>query len=103
MLSSVWTSGLYTAKSHSLDHLVEDVWMSGHISFLDASVQEQFNFNINMAYRGSSRTRAIRMQQTGMFKNRQRAHEQYTMFTGVRNSCQSVVHRRSSKCMRKGG
>lgn len=90
-------------KLHFLDHMVDDVRGFEDISVLDASAYEQFNVHMERADRGSSRRRATPTQETVVLMELQGTVEQDTTSTEVRSSTQSVVHRRFSECMGKGG
>lgn len=59
-------------KFHLLNHLVEDVNISGNKSVLDVSFYETLNVKIKKKFRGSLRTQATRMQKTATLLEQQK-------------------------------
>lgn len=68
---SVLTSKFYAMKLHLLYHLLNEARRPADIFPMNASVYEQFNVHIRNAYRGLSRRRGARMQETVCLIERQ--------------------------------
>lgn len=46
-------SGLYTLKTHVLDHIVEDIWRIGTLSAMNTGPYAHFNVHIKYGYKGA--------------------------------------------------
>lgn len=72
------------------------------ISVVEASAHELLSVHVKRTYQELSSSRIIRIKETVMLMGQQRRGERRTMRNEVVGSLESVVHQRSSKCMKKG-
>lgn len=86
-----------------LNHLVEYVRRLGDISVLDSSVPEEFNAHTNMSYRGLSRGRATRIQESITLMKWQQKRERSIISAEIGRTSRSVEHKKECRCMEEGG